>query len=76
MATARITVSLDPEAARVYRTASGDNKKKIRSLVRVWLREVTAVPSKPLPVLMDEISDKARERGLTPQILESLLDDK
>jgi hypothetical protein len=73
MATTRISVSLDPEVAQVYRAASLDKKKKIRSLLRLWLREATVSPGRPLPLLMDEISDKARERGMTPQILESLL---
>jgi hypothetical protein len=74
MATVRISVSLDPEVAQVYRAASVDKKKKIRSLLRLWLREVTVSPGKPLPLLMDEISDKAQERGMTPRNLESLLD--
>jgi hypothetical protein len=32
------------------------------------------MPSVPLADLMDEISKKAQRRGLTPEILETLLD--
>jgi len=31
------------------------------------------ISPRPLQVVMDEISQKAQERGLTPEILESLL---
>ena len=45
---------------------------KLRLLLSLWLREF-AVSPRPLKVIMDEISEKARSRGLTPEILESLL---
>jgi hypothetical protein len=44
----------------------------LRVLLSLWLREF-AVSPRPLKVIMDEISEKAQARGLTPEILESLL---
>jgi hypothetical protein len=32
------------------------------------------MPEQPLSAIMDKISEKTQERGLTPEILESLLD--
>jgi hypothetical protein len=41
-------------------------------LLTLWLRDLILSP-RPLQVIMDEISQKAQERGLTAEILESLL---
>jgi len=43
-------------------------------LLSLWLREFEK-PSITLEKLMDDISRKAQERGLTPEILESILND-
>ncbi len=73
MTVSTISVQLDNDAARIYTAASTSNKEKLRMLLSFWLREF-AVSSIPLTTLMDTISDKAQERGLTAEILESLLD--
>lgn len=44
----------------------------MRLLLTLWLREF-ALTSRPLSEIMDAISDKAEARGLTPEILESIL---
>lgn len=75
MNTTTISIPLDPKTADIYRSASVDDKKKLQVLLSLWLREYEK-PSKPLGELMDEISKKAQERGLTPTILESILNDK
>jgi len=72
MTTATITIQLDPEAAQIYSGASSEDKKKLRLLLGLWLREF-GIPSKPLKELMDDISARAQARGLTPEILESML---
>ena len=74
MPIATISVPLDAEAAQIYNAASVEEQEKLCALISFWLREFNASP-KPLKVLMDEISDKAEKRGLTPQILDSLLRD-
>jgi len=72
MAATTISIPLDPETAKIYAGASTEDQKKLRLLLSLWLREF-AVSPRPLKALMDEISGKATERGLTPEILESLL---
>ena len=72
MSTATITIPLDADTARVYTEASAEVQRKLRLLLSLWLREY-AVSPRPLEAVMDEISEKARARGLTPEILESLL---
>lgn len=72
MAITNITIPLDSETAQIYKSASAEDQKKLRLLLSLWLREF-AVSPRPLKEVMDEISGKARARGLTPEILESLL---
>ena len=72
MTIANITIPVDTQTARIYTTASSEDKRKLRVLLTLWLREFAASP-RPLKVIMDEISEKAQARGLTPEILESLL---
>ena len=72
MTVSSIKIPLDPETARIYADASPEDQKKLRLLVSLWLREFAVSPT-PLKAVMDEISRKAQARGLTPEILESLL---
>jgi len=74
MTTSTINVQLDEDAVRIYRKATQPEKKKLNLLLSMWLREYSD-PEISLADLMDEISDKAQARGLTAEILESLLND-
>lgn len=68
MTTATITLDLNADAVSAYNTDSVEEQKKLS----LWLKELTVSPS--LSALMDDLSDKAEARGLTPAILESILD--
>ncbi len=67
-----ISIPLDADTARLYNQASADMQRKFQILLGLWLRDLIVSPQ-PLQVVMDEISQKAQERGLTPEVLESLL---
>ncbi|GIV82989.1 MULTISPECIES: hypothetical protein [Roseiflexus] len=67
-----ITIPLDADTARLYSQAPADLRRKFQLLLNLWLRDLIISP-RPLQAIMDEISQKAQERGLTPEILESLL---
>ena len=67
-----VKVSMDDETAKIYETASMADKKKMQLLLSLWLREFEK-PSVSLEKLMDNVSRKARKRGLTSELLESLL---
>ncbi len=71
MAMTRITIPLDPETARAYRGAAAD-KKKMQMLVRLWLRDLASEKPATLDHLLDNVSAKAVQRGLTPKILDAL----
>jgi hypothetical protein len=74
METRSITIRVSPEAARVYNTATAEQQRKLEVLLSLKLTEV-ARAARPLEEILDEISRKAQARGLTPEILESLLNE-
>jgi len=72
--TDHITVSVDPDVANAYRLASDADRRKLDLLVNLRLRDATQ-SKKSLKEVMIEISENAQQRGLTPEILQSLLDE-
>ena len=71
----QITVAVDPEVAEVYRSASDGERRKLDLLVNLRLREATE-SGRSLHAIMREISRDAQRRGLTPEILQSILDEE
>ena len=69
-----ISVAVDADVAQAYRTVSARDRRKLDILVNLRLREATK-SSKSLREIMDEVSRSAQERGLTPEILRSILDE-
>lgn len=72
---ASINIQLDRELAQRYDTSSPEDRRKIQVLLSLLLQEVTAPDSASLGDMMDSISENAQARGLTPELLETLLDD-
>jgi hypothetical protein len=73
MANSTITIPLDPQTARAYNSAAPEEKRKIQALLSLWLRELASGEYPPLQQVLDEVGRKAKSRGLTPEILDSLL---
>ena len=73
MATETITIQVDPEAARAFNAAPPADQRKMGALLSLWLKDVAMAEPAALKQLMTDISKKARDRGLTPEILENLL---
>lgn len=71
-----ITIQIDSDAAQAYQSASLEEKRKIQLLISNWLKEIIAKDKSSLTQFMNEISDKAQERGLTPEILKAILNEK
>ncbi|MBW4498289.1 MAG: hypothetical protein KME57_01530 [Scytonema hyalinum WJT4-NPBG1] len=70
-----ITIQVSPEVAEAYQSASPQERKKIQAIVSILLQKQVDKDVAFLRELMDEISDRARARGLTPEILESILNE-
>ena len=71
----QITVSVDPDVAKLYRSASDNERRKLDLLVNLCLRDATE-SGKSLRDTMLEISRNAQRRGLTSDILQSILADE
>ncbi|MYD31391.1 MAG: hypothetical protein F4201_10485 [Nitrospira sp. SB0677_bin_15] len=71
----QITVSVDSDIAKLYRSASDNERRKLDLLVNLRLRDAKE-SGKSLSDTMLEISRNAQQRGLTPEILQSILADE
>ena len=71
-----ITIQIDSEAAKAFKSAAPELQQKIQILFSAWLKEVTSKDRTSLKQLMDKISENAQIRGLTPEILEAILSEK
>jgi hypothetical protein len=66
-----ISIPLDEDTAKLYHQMPADLREEIALLLSLQLRDLIT-ESRPLQVIMDEISQKAEARGLTPEVLASL----
>ncbi|PZO48622.1 MAG: hypothetical protein DCF15_17765 [Phormidesmis priestleyi] len=76
MKNAIIHISVDEATAIAYNQASTEEQKKIQILLRLRAQELFTQSDVSLQQIMDDIGEKAEDRGLTPQILETLLRDE
>ena len=72
MSTNEITIRVDSEIADAYRSASENDRRKLDLLLSLQLQEALR-PGESLETVMGEIRRKAHERGLTPELLETIL---
>jgi hypothetical protein len=70
--TEKITIQVTPEAAQAFRNVSSEDRKKLELLLSIHLLEA-AKSRENLRTVMREISQNAKRRGLTPEILKDLL---
>jgi hypothetical protein len=75
METRPITIHVNVEAARVFETLPEEERHKLEVLLSLKLSEITR-QKRSLEAVMMEISDNAQNRGLTPEILDSLLHEQ
>ena len=71
-----ITLKVDSDAARAFKSVSVADKEKFQIMLGIWLKEYARASTGSLRETMDEISRKARDRGLTPDVLDSLLKEE
>jgi hypothetical protein len=71
-----IKIKVSPNVAQAYQKATDRQKSSLSTLFSIFLREDVNEEVDFLGKLMDEISDRAVARGLTPEILETILNEK
>ena len=75
MLTETITLQVESDVARFYNDAPQTDKEKLQALFESWLKQYAEADVDSLKATMDEIGRNAQTRGLTPEILDSLLAD-
>ncbi len=73
--TVPITLEIEAKAANMYQNISSGEKRKLQYLFSLLVNEHKQLPNF-LELLMDTISLHAQQRGLTPEILNQLLEDE
>ena len=74
MDTKNITIRVNAEVARIFKTASEEQRRKLEALLSLKLSDATR-NKRTLEEVMSEISQNAQARGLTPEILDSILNE-
>ncbi len=74
MPTRPITIQVDSAAADAFDAASADQRRKLEVLLSLRLTEITQT-QESLAQVMDEIGRTAHDRGMTPELLQTLLDE-
>ncbi|HEY9751922.1 MAG TPA: hypothetical protein V6C46_03160 [Coleofasciculaceae cyanobacterium] len=70
-----ITIKVSPKAAAAYQKATATERECLEALVTLFFDEDLNSEIDFLGKIMDEISDRAASRGLTPEILDSILNE-
>jgi hypothetical protein len=70
-----ISIPLSSEVARIYERATEEEKRKVQWLVEMLLADLFDAKGESLMDVVRDISAKAESRGLTPEILDALLQD-
>lgn len=71
----QITIPVDADIANAYYGATDEYRRKLNLVVNLRLRNIISSPES-LKEVMKKISQNAQKRGLTPDILHSILNDE
>jgi len=69
-----ITIPVDLEIQQAFEQASEEERQELQVLVSLFFKEGWA--KKNIVEVMPEIGGRAQERGLTPEILDEILQDE
>lgn len=73
MASRRVSIPVDAQTGEAWDSIADEERRKIESMVGLWLHELVARNSPSLDEVLDRVGAKAQARGLTPEILDSIL---
>ena len=68
-----IELQVDTDLAKTFQDATPAQQQKVQALMNTWLKR--AMTMTQLQTTLDNLSDEAETNGLTPEILESILND-
>ena len=68
-----IELQVDADLAKTFQDANPAQQQKVQALMSTWLKRAMTITQ--LQTTLDNLSDEAETNGLTPEILESILND-
>lgn len=68
-----IVIPVDPPMADAYQAATEREKRQLQVLLRLRLRELTIRPARTLDEIFNEVGRAAEARGLTAEMLDSIV---
>jgi hypothetical protein len=72
-----ITINVTPETAKFYKSADAEKRRKLDLLISYQLSGMNKPASlEELESVMDELGKQAEKNGLTPEILEEILNER
>jgi len=71
----KITIQVTPQIAKAYQSATEKEKQHLSAIASLFFDEDVKEDIDFFGKIMDEISDSAISRGLTPEILAEILND-
>ena len=72
MQTKTIAIRVNAEVAKIFEAASEEQRRKLEALLSLKLSDAIR-RKRPLEEVMNEMSRNAQARGLTPEILDSII---
>jgi hypothetical protein len=76
MSVATISIPLDNRIVQAYNRAPRERQERLQKLIAVMVEQFADSSPQSLFTLMDEMSDEAARKGLTEEILASILQDE
>ena len=76
MTTTPLTIHVSPDAAQAFLGAPEEDRRKLESLLDLQVKRFVAKKGSPLLEIADRIGREAMANGMTPEILESILNDE
>jgi hypothetical protein len=68
-----IPIQVDAEIAKAYQEAEPQKQQKIQTIVNDWLKLI--IEDKSLDEIIQEMQKQTKDRGLTQEILDEILEN-
>lgn len=76
MATSTISIQVDEAAAQAFTALPLPQRKTIELVLGLQFKDLALRPRRSLSEIMDDIGREAEANGMTPEILDSILNER
>jgi hypothetical protein len=68
-----IAIQIDEDIAQAFQSSQPEQQQQIQAWINQWMRQALKISK--LQNTMDRLSDEAVANGLTPEILQAIIDE-